>query len=131
MRRLIPLLSSRHPVLQVGLVLGGPVIFGALCGVLLGVSGAAYVIASVLSIAGGFLAGFEHAGSRGGALRGITGGTLFGTFILVGHAVDGHAAKASLPDPHVLLIVATALFGTLLGALGGRARARAESSPVS
>jgi hypothetical protein len=126
MSRLIPLLSSRHPALQIGLVLGGPVIFGAICGVLLGLSGAAYLIASLLSIAGGFLAGFEHAGWRGGALRGVAGGTLFGSFILIGHAVHGHEAKASLPDPQILLIAATALFGTLLGALGGRARGRVE-----
>lgn len=112
-------------------MLGGPVLFGALCGVLLGVSESAYLIASVLSVGGGFFAGFEHAGARGGALRGVVGGTLFGSFILIGHAAHGGEAKADLPDPHVLLIVATAGFGTLLGALGGRARGRAETSAAA
>jgi hypothetical protein len=85
----------------------------------------------VLSIFGGFFAGFEHAGSRGGALRGVVGGTLFGSFILIGHAIHGHDAKADLPDPHLLLIVATAIFGSILGALGGRTRGRLESSATA
>jgi len=130
-RRLIPLLSDRHPVLQVGLVLGGPVIFGALCGWLLDVSKAPYLIASVIAIGGGFFAGFEHAGWRGGALRGVVGGVLFGSFILVGHAVDGGDATVKLPDPHAVLVVATALFGTILGALGGRARGRVEERALA
>ena len=106
----------------------GPVVFGILCGLLLEHSSAAYIIASVLSIAGGFLAGFEHAGWRGGALRGIVGGTLFGSSILIGHAIDGGEATVKLPDPEVLLVVLTALFGTILGSLGGRARGRVETS---
>lgn len=126
MQRLIPLLSDRHPVIQGFLVVGGPVIFGVLCGILLGHSSAAYVIATVLSIAGGFFAGFEHAGARGGAVRGVVGGTLFGVSILLGHAIDGAHETVKLPDPHVLLVVLTALFGTILGALGGRARGRVE-----
>ncbi len=129
MRRLIPLLSDRHPVIQGFLVVGGPVIFGVLCGILLGHSSAAYVIASVLSIAGGFLAGFEHAGWRGGAVRGVVGGTLFGASILLGHAIDGAHETVKLPDPHALLVVVTAFFGTLLGSLGGRARGRVEAPP--
>jgi hypothetical protein len=128
MQRLIPLLSDRHPVIQAFLVVGGPVIFGILCGLLLEHSSAAYIIASVLSIAGGFLAGFEHAGWRGGALRGVIGGTLFGSSILIGHAIDGGEATVKLPDPEVLLVVLTALFGTILGSLGGRARGRVETS---
>ncbi len=111
------------------MVIGGPVLFGALCGVLLGVSEAAYLIATVLSILGGFFAGFEHAGAKGGAIRGVIGGTLFGSFILIGHAIHDHDAKADLPDPELLLIVATAVFGSILGALGGRTRGRVEASP--
>jgi hypothetical protein len=128
-QRLIPLLSDRHPVIQAGLVVGGPVIFGTICGFLLDVSSATYLIASVLSVAGGFLAGFEHAGWRGGALRGVVGGTLFGSFILIGHAIDGGHATVKLPDPHVLLVALTAFVGTILGSLGGRTRGRVEASP--
>lgn len=85
----------------------------------------------MLSILGGFFAGFEHAGARGGALRGVLGGTLFGSFILIGHAIHGQDAKADLPDPHVLLIVATAVFGTILGSLGGLTRGRVEASAAA
>jgi hypothetical protein len=108
------------------LVIGGPVLFGSLCGVLLGASKSAYLIAAVLSIAGGFLAGFEHPGAREGAIRGVIGGSLFGAFILIAHAIDGKEATTSLPDPEIVLTAVTAAFGALLGALGGRARRRVE-----
>ena len=93
----------------------------------LGISESAYLIASVLAILGGFFAGFEHAGAREGAIRGVIGGTLFGSFILIGHEIHGHDAKADLPDPAILLILATAAFGAILGALGGRTRGRLEA----
>ena len=106
-------------------MVGGPVLFGLLCGFLLGISESAYLIASILAILGGFFAGFEHAGAREGALRGVIGGTLFGSFILIGHEIHGHEAKADLPDPAVLLIVLTAAFGALLGATSAGASAAA------
>ncbi|MGZ8665514.1 MAG: hypothetical protein ACXWZM_00220 [Solirubrobacterales bacterium] len=117
--------------MQVGLVVGGPVIFGLICGFLLGTSESAYLIASILAILGGFFAGYEHEGGRDGALRGVIGGTLFGSFILIGHEIHGHEAKADLPDPPVLLIILTAAFGALLGAIGGRVRSRAEAAAVT
>lgn len=110
-------------------MVAGPVVFGALCGVLLGISEATYLIATVLSILGGFFAGFEHPGPREGAIRGVVGGTLFGAFILIGHAIDGRDATADLPDPEIVLVVFTLVFGALLGALGGYLRARAEPGP--
>lgn len=106
----------------------GPVLFGLLCGFLLGHSEIAYLLASLLSIPGGFLAGFEHAGAGDGADRGLIGGALFGEFILLGHQIDGSAATASLPDPAGVLVVFTALIGTLLGAFGGYVRGLAEAS---
>ncbi len=113
------------------LVFGGPIVFGAVCGILLGSSKSAYLIATVLSIAGGYLAGFEHPGSREGSIRGIVGGTLFGASILIAHEIEGSSAKADLPHPAILLVLITALFGALLGALGGWARGRAESKPTA
>jgi hypothetical protein len=115
----------------VALVLVLPVLFGAFCGVLLGISESAYLIASILAILGGFLAGFEHPSPREGVLRGACGGTLFGSFILIGHAIHGHEAKADLPHPHVLLIVATAVFGMILGAIGGYVRGRYETAEAT
>jgi hypothetical protein len=108
------------------LVLGGPIVFGLLCGFLLGHSKAAYLLASLLSIPGGFFAGFEHAGAGEGADRGLIGGVLFGEFILLGHMIDGSAATASLPHPQGVLVVFTAIFGTLLGTFGGYMRSRVE-----
>ena len=107
-------------------MVGGPVVFGALCGVLLGVSEAAYLVAIVLSVAGGFLAGFEHAGIREGAIRGLIGGSLFGASILIAHEIEGSEATASLPHPGIVLVVFTAAFGAALGALGGYVRGRRE-----
>jgi hypothetical protein len=126
-----PLLSTRPRAIQAALAVGGPVAFGVLCGVLLASSETAYLLVSILSILGGFFAGFEHPGPREGAIRGVLGGTLFGAFILIAHEVDGREAAADLPDPAILLVLVTLLFGALLGALGGYARRRAERTGAS
>ena len=95
-------------------------------------SQAAYVIlAGPVAILGGVGAGLDHHGGRSGALRGVLGGVLFGASILVVHELSGKDAKASLPDPAILLLVITAVGGTCLGALGGRLRARREpAAPI-
>ena len=59
--------------------------------------------------------------------RGFTGGILFGTFILAAHALTGLERKAHLPEPEILLVVITTVFGIVLGALGGRSREKIES----
>jgi hypothetical protein len=109
---------------QFVLVVVLPCGFGALCGVLLGVSEAGYLIASIIGVAGGFNAGLEHPDGRSGALRGVAGGTQFGAFILIAHELEGSGAKADLPHPAILLVIITAGLGALLGYLGGRTRAR-------
>jgi len=119
-----PLLSSWPPAVQFVLVVGLPCAFGALCGILLGVSEVGYLIASIIGVAGGFNAGLEHPDGRAGALRGVAGGTQFGAFILIAHELEGSSAKADLPHPAILLVVVTAALGALLGYLGGRMRAR-------
>jgi hypothetical protein len=118
-----PLLSSWPPAVRFVLVVVLPCGFGALCGVLLGHSEAAYLIVSILAIAGGFNAGLEHPDGRAGALRGVAGGTQFGAFILIAHEIEGSSAKADLPHPAILLVVVTAGLGALLGYFGGRTRA--------
>ncbi|HEV2922402.1 MAG TPA: hypothetical protein VGW98_00050 [Solirubrobacteraceae bacterium] len=113
----------------VQIVLGGliPAAFGAAAGVLLGVSTAGYwAIAAVVTI-GGFLAGFEHQDGWGGADRGLVGGAIYGTSLLIAHAIAGTHAKVSLGSFPPFLAVVTAILGMLLGALGGRvARAQRE-----
>ena len=105
-----------------------PVVFGAIAGILLGVSEIAYVVVSVLAIAGGFFAGLEHDDPLEGFYRGLLGGLLFGSSILVAHGLADTEPKAELPDPQTLLIVVTAAAGALLGFLGGRSRAKRASA---
>jgi hypothetical protein len=120
-----PLFRERPRSTQVLLGLVVPTALGAVAGVLLGVSAAAYWAIGVIAFVGGFLAGFEHADGWDGAGRGLVGGTLYGTGLLVAHAIAGTDAKVDLPSFAPILIVFTALLGVLLGALGGRVRGAA------
>jgi hypothetical protein len=120
-----PLFRERPRSAQVVLGLVVPIVFGALAGVLLGVSAAAYWAIGVIAFIGGILAGFEHADGWDGADRGLVGGTLYGTGLLVAHAIAGTDAKVSLPGFAPILVVFTAIIGILLGALGGKIRGSA------
>jgi hypothetical protein len=115
-----PLFRDRPRPLQI--ILGGivPFAFGAVVGVVLGISSGAYWGLAALAGLGGVLAGFEHQDGWGGADRGLVGGGLFGLGILLAHAIAGTKAKVSLGSFPPLLIVIDAIFGILLGALGGR-----------
>jgi hypothetical protein len=106
----------------VQIVLGGlvPFAFGAVVGVVLGVSAGVYWALAVLAGIGGVLAGFEHQDGWGGADRGLVGGALFGLGVLLAHWIAGTHAKVSLGSFPPLLIVVDAIAGMLLGALGGR-----------
>jgi hypothetical protein len=120
----LPLLEHRSRSEQAFIVLVLPAVFGAICGVLLGVSEGLYTVLTLLGILGGVAAGYDHATAAEGALRGIAGGALFGTFILLAHAIAGTPAKAKIPEPHVVLPIATAVISIALGAIGGAVRAR-------
>jgi hypothetical protein len=121
-----PLLSEHPRSVQILLVVVLPIVGGALCGLLLGLSEPIYLIASVIGIAGGYFAGFDHVGAGPGARRGFVGGLLFGASILIAHEIHGEEAKAELPHPEILLVLITTVLGVALGALGGRARAKRE-----
>src|SRR3981081_3093629 len=114
-----PLLASRPPGLQLVIAVFVPAAFGLIVGILLGISAAAYTLLSLIGILGGIGAGYDHADLLEGAGRGCAGGMLFGTFILFGHAIEGSKAKTDLPSPHVVLPIATTIFGIILGAIGG------------
>lgn len=106
----------------VQIVLGGviPALLGVAAGILIGAStGAYWALAAVVSI-GGVLAGFEHEDGWGGADRGLVGGALYGTALLITHAIAGTTAKVSLGSFPPFFAVVTAIIGMLLGALGGR-----------
>jgi hypothetical protein len=104
------------------IVLAGvvPFVFGAVVGVALGISAGLYWGLSALAAVGGVLAGLEHEDAKGGAKRGIVGGALFATGLLLAHAITGADEKVSLGSFPPLLIPIDALIGMLLGALGGR-----------
>jgi hypothetical protein len=125
--KLPPLLSSRSQAAQVVVAGVVPASFGALCGWVVGVNEIAYLVLAVpVAILGGLGAGFEHRGSRSGALRGLLGGTLFGGFILIVHELTGLEAKAHLPEPAIVLPAVTGILGGLLGAVSGRWRQEVE-----
>jgi hypothetical protein len=125
------LFESHPPNTQIVLAIVVPAIFGIVTGVVLGLSEIGYLILNVLGIGGGYFAGKEHIGAGEGATRGFTGGILFGTFILAGHAVTGMERQAHLPEPEILLVVITTVFGIGLGALGGRSREKLESQAAT
>jgi hypothetical protein len=114
------LLRDRPRPVQI--VIGGviPAVIGAVAGVLVGVSTGAYWVVAILAGIGGFIAGFEHQDGWGGADRGLVGGAIYGTALLLAHAIAGTHAKVSLGSFPPLLAVVTAIVGMLLGAAGGR-----------
>jgi hypothetical protein len=120
----VPTLLRTRPVpVQLLLAVVVPALFGAICGWLLGVDKAAYLVLTVLALLGGYVAGTEHKGMAEGALRGLVGGALFGALILLTNEALDKTPKADLPDPKILLVAITVGFGVVLGALGGRSRA--------
>ena len=128
-----PAFDERPFGLQLVGVVVVPVIFGLLCGFALGWSELLYLLlAGPIAILGGFLGGIEHRGSEDGFVRGLLGGLVFGSFILLGHKIAGTDPKADLPDPQVGLVIVTTIVGGILGALGGRYRQRRENAePVA
>ena len=89
-----PLFRERPRSAQVLLGLVVPFVFGAVAGILLGVSAGAYWAIGAVAAIGGVLAGFEHADGWDGADRGLVGGTLYGTGLLVAHAIAGTDADS-------------------------------------
>jgi hypothetical protein len=104
-----------------------PALFGAVTGWALGVNETAYLVLSILGIAGGYFAGLEHDNPREGMLRGLVGGTLFGGFILLTNELLDKEPEAHLPEPHIILVGITAAFGVGLGAWGANTRRKREA----
>ncbi len=119
-----PLLSQRPRAMQYVLANAVPMIFGAICGVVLGVSEGVYLGLQLLAAIGGIGAGFEHRGAGEGAARGAVGGVQFGAAILAVYEIGNIDPKADLPHPAIILVVLTTVFGALFGAIGVTLRAR-------
>jgi len=128
-----PLLLDRPIPARVLLGLAVPSAYGFATGIALDKSKGLYIALIILAAIGGVLAGFEMYGSGQGAVRGLVGGTLFGGFVLIGHAVVSGDATVKLPDPEILYLAFTIIPGVALGAWGGRLRyeyeERGESPP--
>lgn len=122
----IKLLKDRSGGQEAVAVVVVPLVFGAITGIMLGVSEPIYLVLTLLGILGGFAAGLEHEDAAEGFYRGLLGGLLFGFGILLAHGIADVAPKAELLEPEVVLIGFTAAFGAGLGALGGRVRERRE-----
>ena len=104
-----------------------PAVFGMLTGFALGWNEILYYAMSApIAIIGGFLAGVEHRSADEGFVRGVIGGLIFGSFILIGLEIVNNEPKAHLGDPQAGLVVVTTLGGAILGAAGGHWRMRQE-----
>jgi hypothetical protein len=125
--KLPPLFEDRPVPAQ---LIGGilvPVVFGIITGLALGWNGVVYwILVGPLAIIGGFLGGMEHDGGDDGFVRGLIGGLVFGSFVLIGFEIANTEAKAYLGEPQVGLVFVTTFVGGILGALGGAYRGRLE-----
>jgi hypothetical protein len=121
-----PLFAERPLGLRVLGAVVVPAVFGAVSGVVLGVSAGIYWVLQVIALIGAVLGGLEHRSAREAALRGLIGGTIYGAFILIAHAVAGTDPEIKLPDFAPVLVVFTAVIGALASALGGWLRGRSE-----
>ncbi len=126
-----PRLATLPRPVQVQLLVGGPLLFGLVVGFFLGISAAAYWTLTAAALIGGLAGGLEHHGGASGARRGVVAGTLFAAGLLLANEVSGDPALAEIPSPPILLIPLSATIGTLLGAIGGAARARREHAGPS
>jgi uncharacterized membrane protein len=126
--RLMVPFAERSPAERVLGALVVPLVFGALCGLVLGWTALGYWMLQLLASLGGVLGGFEHRGAVEGARRGAVSGVIFGSGVLLGHALAGTTAEVSLGSVPGLLPVITGLAGCVLGAVGGARRARLTRS---
>ena len=127
----VVLLKNRSTPLEFVICVVVPLAFGIVTGIMLGISEPVYLVLSVLGVAGGFVAGLEHEYALEGFYRGLLGGLLFGTGILLANGIADEVPKAHLPDPEMVLVVFTAVGGALLGAWGGRVREKYELKAAS
>lgn len=133
MRYVVPQWAEMSPARRFFEAVFMPSAYGLLCGLLLGVSAPLYLIALAFGILGGIGGAAQHASRRDALIRSLTGGALFGIFILLGFDLGGEdEATVALPDPHALLLVFTVVPSIPLHWLGWRLRPRllGESRPA-
>ena len=106
----------------------GPVLLGAICGWLLGVTEIGYTVLTLLAILGGLAAGYEHTTPRSGILRGLWGGTLFSLTICEVHRLIDTDSLATTPKPIEIIVPIFAGISMILGYLGARSRRKRETA---
>lgn len=109
----------------------GPILLGVICGWLLGVTEIGYVALTTLSILGGLAAGYEYASLRAAALRGLWGGSLFALTISEVHRLIDTDSLAITPKPIEIIVPIFAIFGSLFGVIGARARRKRERAALA
>ncbi len=126
--RFQPYFDDRPFAVQMVVGIVVPVLFGIVTGLALGWNAVVYwVLVGPLAIVGGVLAGTEHKSTEDGFVRGVIGGLVYGSFVLIGFEIANTDAKAYLGEPHVGLVLVTTVVGAILGALGAYVRSRAEA----
>jgi hypothetical protein len=114
----VVMFGDRSEAAQVVLALVVPFLFGAVVGIALGISAALYWALGALAGIGALLAGLEHENWRGGVLRGLVGGGVYGVGLLVLHEITGAEEEVSLGEFPAALILVTAALGAILSGLG-------------
>ncbi len=123
----IPFFEDRPSGVQIvgGIVV--PVVFGLLTGFALAWNEVVYLLlVGPVGIAGGILAGMEHRAPDEGFVRGLIGGLVFSSFILLGLKITGDDPTTELADPRVVYVLFITLISGGLGALGAALRRRLE-----
>ena len=123
--------SALPRAVQVQIALLGPLLFGMVCGFLLGYTATGFWISQVLGITGAFAGGFDHVGPRAGAARGALSGFIFSWAVLLAHAIADVTPMVDVPDPFVVIVPVNTLIAAGLGAAGGWFRARVTPSAVA
>jgi hypothetical protein len=111
-------------IVQVQLAVLGPLLFGMVCGFLLGESELGYWLAQVFGISAAFGSGFDHVGARSGAARGALAGVIFGLGLLAAHAIADTPPLPTVPSPLAAILIFTTVSAALFGAAGGWLRGR-------
>ncbi len=111
---------------------GGAVVTGVVCGILLGVTWWAYLIAVVMTFVGGAPAGTQHHTLGGAALRGFTGGAVWAGTVLLVSAASRLTPTVAFPDPSIAFllwgIIPATIVAMITWAIAHRVRTRRRLS---